>query len=197
MVRCIYCRTPEFQVCPRCKPGHEQRWEKVCTQATYRNTNLELLLSKTPQANHEKIKTIIEWPYGKKGLSIFGTTGLGKTRSVWLMLKRWFDLRITPVVFNSGAFSASVAKSYEEDDWRESVFSKDCLFLDDVDKDEFTPRAQSRLFEIVEHYVSDEKPVIITSNVSGDDFRKKFSNQQGSAILRRFREYGHSIALTQ
>ena len=143
--------------------------------------------------------TICKWVEAartSRGICVFGRAGLGKTRSVWLLVKKWFDHGFTPATFHlasaTSSLSAQISEAFrrgESSEWLEQVESADFIFWDDFDKDQLTGRAEEMAFGLIESFTSSKKPILITTQTTGEQLSEKFKGERGSGILRRIREF--------
>lgn len=197
---CAECGSPSGDK-PTCRfhvELHERRWNALCLADNYRITNLQRLIDEG--VCQHKLKSIMAWDYAPRGLIVYGPTGLGKTRSCWLVVRRWFDLGKSVSMFNSVDFANEVNRRFgdgEGPDWIESIQANDILFLDDLDKAKLTERVETELYGLIEHFTSHSKPLIVTCNSTGDQFMSKFSPQRADAIYRRLKEFCRPVHLTK
>lgn len=191
---CVYCRRPGSTVCRYCSDLHEDIWIRTCPPK-YRTTDPKKLieLTKVPSVSFEKV---LGRKYGPRGMILYGRPGTGKTRSMWMLMRRWHDEGHRIAAFNMASpdatFSLQVAKMFMNHDaceWMERIQSASTLMWDDMDKDKLTERAEETAFAMIEHFTSNNKPVMLTTNASAEEFRMKFTGDRGAAILRRIREF--------
>ena len=136
---------------------------------------------------------------GKKGLIVHGPTRKGKTRMVWLLIKRLLAEGATVSAFTSGEFARKTAEAYSEGgssprEWFKSVTSSDYLFIDDLGKCKLTERVESELFDVVEHVTSRSGKLLVTCNAVGDELASRMSTDRGPAIVSRLREFCESVS---
>lgn len=149
----------------------------------------------------DKLNTILAWKMGPIGLTVKGTTRKGKTRSMWLLVKRLIvedGLRVTALTASQFASaSASAAMENDHGQWKDSMLhDADVLFLDDLGKEKLTERVEADLFDVIETRTSNQKPILITTNYDGQTLiATKFSADRGPAIVSRIREFTTSITL--
>jgi DNA replication protein DnaC len=154
----------------------------------------------------------------RPGLGIIGPTGIGKTRVMYVAIRKYGidnpksrpgrspddptgrHLAWPEVEFlNECDFAEAVSNSFNYEDKEEQSYAKlllsnwreaDVLFLDDVGQAKYTERVQSELYRLIEHRTSNGKPFLWTSNYDAKGLLKKFPDRmRGKAILRRLKEF--------
>ncbi len=169
----------------------EERWQAI--PAIYR----ELFDPKKSRVSRDAIQHCRAWtPDAGLGIGLTGTTGLGKTRLICSVLRRF---RNTHSWIYLPAFEMSnlVANQWNDDDWtamdavRRLNRSKraDILVLDDLGDEKSTEASTTFLKELVEHRMSHKLPILWTSNLHRDVLSAKHG-VQGAAVVRRLLEAG-------
>jgi len=171
--------------------ARECEWSEICPP-TYRETQLSLLPSKDAHTR------VMQWAFGRTGLILHGPTGLGKSRSAWLLLRREFDNGRTVGVLDSAAafryaaaFGQSAAKAER---WFDHLTTREILFLDDVFKARLTDSFEQMLFALVEARTSHLRPIIATTNDTAETLGVRLSEDRGAPLLRRLREFCQSVS---
>jgi DNA replication protein DnaC len=199
--------------CDECKPILEERkrkeeeedlksykayeWSYFCPPI-YLETDLSLL----PK---EQLKAATEWkPKGGKGLLLHGTTGKGKTRVAWEVLRlayfktpRDWYLREKIVALTAAQFSrqsSDHAAGGKSEQWANRLCGAPWLMIDDLGKGRLTERNESDLFDILDQRFAYKRPVIITTNTVGDELQKRLDPDRGAPLIRRLREFCDCIA---
>ena len=176
---------------------HREHWLEIWggKDAGYHKTNPERL------PFIEITKQIMDWhPNLGVGLLVSGPTGSGKSRSVYLLLKRLMEehgilARIEPCI----AFRHRIAAAARKDgDERERLVRQlstaAILYLDDLGQMVNTDSAAEALLEIVERRTMAELPIVATTQFTGQAFIDSFrSKETGQAIARRLGEFCHKI----
>jgi hypothetical protein len=165
------------------------RWNVLC-RAAWKHTD-PARLQQGPLAQ------VLAWRYGPKGLMLMGPTEGGKTRAVWLLLKRLNDRGYYIEAFDSASFGRECTARFrgEQADgvaverWLDNLSDKPhVVFFDDLGKCPFTERVEAELFAVIDRRMANELPIIVTTNMTGDDLIRKASNDRGAPLLRRLRE---------
>lgn len=133
------------------------------------------------------------WRPGKdgRGLLICGDTGRGKTRLMWLGARQWMaDGVVCEVVDDpllnvgySDALGSGHGMDYIGDLLRPKV-----LLWDDFGKGAATPRYREIAYIVIEKRMAARRPMVVTTQLNGDDSCDLFGDRDGSALVRRLRE---------
>lgn len=194
-------------ICPECSERHaeaDQRaaaerspmyrlaaWNRFCP-AIFRDTEP----SKLPSPS--RLQKAMEWQYGARGLVLHGTSGKGKSRIAWELLKREYLAGKSVAVLDS-AFSYEYSSKFaisaaDAARWVESKSAVDLLLLDDVLKAKLTDSVEQALFTIVNTRTERGLPIITTTNDTGETLLSRMSSDRGPAMLRRLREFAVSFS---
>lgn len=134
----------------------------------------------------------------KPFLLLHGTTDRGKTRILAILLLAYFrKTGKTPTTFWAGEVGTKVAAAWRDgraDMLMDSTKNAAFLAFDDLDKNTFTTRVAEFIFAVTDHRMRHGLPMIITTNLLGDDFQEVLPTEYGPPLLRRWREYGIAIA---
>lgn len=167
-----------------------QAWLKLCPPL-YRESDRARL----PQPELERI---LSWQYGPKGLLVLGPTMTGKSRMLWLLLKRLHDEGREIVAYGAGGFGRACIRAWAKGggpDWADRVESVPILFLDDLGVTPMTPRVQAELFAVFENRIAHLKPILATTNCGGDAIAAKLDADRGEPLVRRLREFCEIVTL--
>jgi hypothetical protein len=167
------------------------QWETLCPPI-YRDTDV----AKLPRP--KILADVMAWRYGPKGLVLHGATGLGKSRSAWLLLEREFQAGRRARVMNTTSalkYSAMFTHSCESAlHWVEEMSACRLLFMDDIFKCRMTDSFEQALFAIIETRTSNGLPIIATTNDSGSSLVERMSQDRGGALIRRLREFCDAVS---
>lgn len=161
----------------------------------YHDTELALL--PRPKAS----AAVLAWQPGEKGLLITGVTGAGKTRTVYLLLKRLcMEEGYKPQVWNCIKLRQAIANAARSDDHNERarfiarLMSGKILVLDDLGQMASTPTSEEACLEIIEDATAAGVAIIATTQFSGAKFMEAFKKPEtGQAIVRRLEENTETI----
>lgn len=162
----------------------KDEWTRLCPPS-YRKTEPARLPAK-PLAD------ILAWRYGPRGLLAIGPTDEGKTRSMFLLLRRLLDEGREIRAFDCAAFGHECGRRFMDGtgaDWTDALAQVEVCFFDDLGKVPMTERVESELFAVVERRTANELPILATSNLTGADLVGKASADRGAPLVRRLREF--------
>lgn len=162
-----------------------QHWVRMCPQV-YADTVFDRL----PSPDHSQ--KAMEWPFGEQpngyGLMLWGWPSTGKTRTMWLILKREHFAGKSVVAFGPGEWAYEAERrNYRRAGWISRLNACDILAFDDVDKFRLTHEQEQALFSIVETRTSKKRPIFFTGNVNGEVLTLNF--RLGEPLVRRIREF--------
>lgn len=208
---CIICALPKpvaeahvgsdkfCTVCKHCfSKGLVERYLRMCPPA-FLKTDANLL----PDVAKKYLPDVMGWEYGAKGLLLWGhTSGTGKTRCMWLLVKRLMTMHSIPVVyFDCLGFGHQMERLYREGGdvsaLRDSAVFAPVLWLDDIGKAPVTERASAELYWVIDKRVHDDLPILATTNETGDTLAGRMKPTHGDYAARRLREFSHQIQFDQ
>ena len=176
--------------------GIKRRWSEKCPWE-YRtvdeggNTNLEQMDSRTPSW-----RQVMEWTHGPQGLLLRGETGTCKTRAMWRLCRKLFDQGQRFYATTGPRLEAEIRQAigkFEEVELIDRMANHSILFIDDFGKGATTDVIQSATFAIIDERVSRGRPMLITTNDSGETLAARMSADRGAPMIRRLREHCKSI----
>jgi DNA replication protein DnaC len=146
-----------------------------------------------------QLDRILAWTYQRRGLVIRSkASGMSKTRAAWRLLKKMWDEKRTIAYYTAGAFqrrAQDAAGNYTITAWFEKLIVTDVVFLDDLGKGYWTENTEALWFDLVEQRTANHKPVIVTTNYTGDELIKGSRSEATTYTIRRLRDYCEAIAL--
>lgn len=152
---------------------------------------------------HEKIQENIDWrPEGDKtGLLIHGTTGVGKTRALWEIVRRMWvekaeqDVNMPYLFLTMRKIESMIEQGFDtkkHGTMLDSLIEHPLLVIDDLGKERLTSRMASDLFAIIDERTVNRKTTIISTNFNGTTLLERFENRDketGVALIRRLKDY--------
>jgi DNA replication protein DnaC len=164
-----------------------RRWIETCPKE-YLSIRQELL--PTPS----KLDETLAWSYGPKGIVMHGSTGNGKTRCAWALLRRECVSHGRTVSFLDSMGGLRYASLYSKgadivEEWVHGLIAVDILLLDDVFKNKLTDSFEGVIFTLVDQRIQNQRPTILTSNDTGQTLTTRMTLDRGEPLLRRLREY--------
>lgn len=173
----------------------EEEWAKICPE-NYRSkleggpTSIERLAEIQP-----KMESILSHPYGPQGLILRGSTGTGKTRCMFRLLRSYFVSSPRPkiIAMSSGQFdrqARDAAGNFTLSRWFDRLEECDALFIDDIGKGKWTAATAGHFWEIVDARTKRGRPIFLTTNCNGDTLVESIglSKDVAEPLLRRLRE---------
>lgn len=199
-VPCSVCKTPikvmpfggvSTGICDKCAGQLEaskskeseaelrnRRWQRLIEPfKLYQDTDFELLPCK------ESSKYALRWQFGRTGLELVGPTGTGKTRTMFLIVRRLYGQNRSIRILGPGDF-ASYCIGWDTSRFEHSLKSVDVLVLDDFDKVPLTPIADGKFFGVIESRCAAGLPTLLTCECACHITRWRC----GPALLRRLRD---------
>ena len=168
----------------------KEAWELICPPL-HKQTDIDKL------PNMEASNTALAWKFNERGLLLHGQTGTGKSRTAWLVLKNaHFDGKKILVLNGASAiryaaiFSTSTA---DAEKWIDRHANVDVLFMDDAFKVKLTESYEAALFAVIDSRMENLRPIIATTNDTGETLAGRMSQDRGAAMVRRLRECCDSI----
>lgn len=167
----------------------------------FRDTEIERL--------HPKIQSVLDWkPSGdQSGLLLHGTTGVGKTRGIWEIIRRlWVeearkDKQLPYQFLTMRKLEGMIEKSFDSRDHSgliDQLLSVGILVFDDFGKERLTSRMASDLFAIIDERSTARKTTIISTNFNGSALLERFENRDketGVALIRRLKDYYKTVGI--
>ena len=161
----------------------------------FRDTEVERL--------HPSVQKALDWkPEGDvSGLLLHGTTGIGKTRAIWEIIRRqWVESakrdRQLPYQFlTMRKIEGMIEKGFDDRQHAkmlEGLIELPFLIIDDFGKERLTQRMASDLFAIIDERSTARKPTIISTNYNGTSLLERFDSRDvetGKAMIRRLKDY--------
>lgn len=134
----------------------------------------------------------LEYPRDGKGVLLYGPTRTGKTRTAYILARKWFIQHDwTMVAYNGGSFARAVADEYGSGNasgFHALLNSLPILLLDDIFKTRMTPAVQDALYSAVEDRMAAMKPTILTMNSGTEDVEAAMASDLARPMIERLRE---------
>ena len=126
----------------------------------------------------------------RKGLVLHGLTGTCKTRIMWQLVKRVIEQPegYSWLMLNGFEIATSATPFPKE------AFFCDFLFIDDLGNSPSSTKFVTSLLHLIRRRCNWHRPIIVTTQLTGDAFRQRFfNNPAASAIVRRFRDRTNNL----
>jgi DNA replication protein DnaC len=136
-------------------------------------------------------------------MALHGPTGIGKTRMMWLLLKRLHFAGTQFKAIRSTEFAQNAIQQFSDNPEEKaralselrSLKTVPVLFIDDLGKERATARLETELYELLEERTSRLLPILFTTQLAGQALASMLSRENGEAIVRRLREFCEFIAM--
>jgi IstB-like ATP binding protein len=177
------------------KPTEPSQWEQICP-LEYQRTDTARLAVDLQRRGYETAWTQISlaWQYGSHGLLVAGPTGVGKSRIMWILLRRLLDSEHRNVVwlnavrFRSGLQTA--ARDGATEYFVRRLVRTDVLYWDDLGQTHLTGAASEMLLHVIEQRTASGTPILATTQYSAERMEFQFERpEMGQAIRRRLNEF--------
>lgn len=174
----------------------EEKWQEICPPL-YRDTDPALISCVAARAAND-------WnPKGESGMGFTGETGKGKTRALFLALRKAFELGRGCYAISHNKFSKTVQEAFsgegvERGDAR--AILRKCqnvgvLLMDDLGKPPPTERADAELEEMIEHRAAHKLPILWSANGSSVWLEKRLGPDRGPALVRRLSQFSKPVSI--
>ena len=159
-----------------------ESWKSMCPPI-YQETEIARL--------SKQAQKVIDWEYNSKGLMIAGDTGKGKTRAAFLLMHKIHMQGMSVEIFHGNSFAHQCAINFGEmngEKWIAEISRRKVVFFDDLGKFKLTERVEAELFGLIEIRMAHKRPIIATTNLTGDALKGKMTSDRGEPLVRRLRE---------
>lgn len=161
-------------------------WKRICPPI-YQTTDVDQL----PRRDlHDQV---VGWQVSRQGLLLMGASGLGKSRSMYILLRRLLHEQRWVEVYNAVAFEQECSEhALSVGDWKQWIHLRSyvpILMIDDFGKGKLTERVEEGMFTIVERRSSRGLPLLMTTNHSKGSLQAIMTPHRGPALVRRLGEF--------
>lgn len=174
--------------------GREDKWNAVCPPL-YRDTDLS-----HTGLSRAAVDCVRRWDM-KRGIGLIGESGRGKTRVLFVALRRAHEAGKFVRVVSHNRFSKIVIEAFSGDGRAESgkelmwLRKTDYLMIDDLGKAPSTERADAEMEELIEYRVSNDLPILWSANAAGGWLENRFGPDRGPALVRRLAQFCECITV--
>lgn len=140
----------------------------------------------------QNLQKVLGWKYGPKGIVVLGESGKGKTRAMYLLIRRLLNEGKTVRVFDSVDFEMECSDRFYHGTgkaWVKALTDYDVILFDDLGKFRLTDRVESVLFGLWEKRIAFLKPILATTNDTGETLEDRMSENRGAPFVRRIKEF--------
>jgi hypothetical protein len=173
----------------------QSQWERICP-VEYQRTEIDRLEDDLRRHGYDVgwLKLVLHWQYGSKGLLVGGFTGVGKSRAMWILLRRLLDeerrsvVWLNAVKFRTGLQTA--ARDGATDYFVRRLVRVNVLYWDDFGQTHLTGAASEMLLHVIDERTVSARPILATTQYSGERMEAQFERpEMGQAIRRRLNEF--------
>lgn len=173
----------------------EKEWAQICP-IEFRlqsESNGETDLTRL-QAEAPLLDKLLAWADSdrKRGLLLRGPTGTSKTRAMWRLLRILWEQGVYFRVVTSTLLEAECQKARDEgslESWIRCLKRVPVLFWDDLGKMRFFPSTEAVVFDVLDGRMNEHRPVLITTEDTGETLAARLSGHVAEAFIRRLRDY--------
>lgn len=169
----------------RRRKAREARWAEICPPLFAAQFDWSKLPSTTKR---DGVQEVLDWKFGPRGLFVVGDTGLAKTTTVYAMLREQFIQGRSVKVYDGIQFAVECSVAFREsgqtEAWLKAALEPDIFVIDDLAK-RFTEATQQGFFAVLDRRTTHLRPLIITSNCSGETLEGMVKDRQLAGPMRR------------
>lgn len=119
-----------------------------------------------------------------RGLLLLGPTGTGKTFYACCIANALLDAGYSVCVTNFVQIAAELQGTFDKGRVHAALLKPDLLVLDDLAAERDTSFMNEIVFQVVDGRCSAKKPLVVTSNISAQEFFKPDSIERGRVFSR-------------
>lgn len=192
---------PWYPLCPECLKIEEENAETPLPSGI---SKLEkefhamcppaMLETDASRLNQTALHKVLDHKMNGRGLILVGKTGMGKTRSMWLMVRELMVNRGRHVsVHEATELKEILSQAYSRVNQHkyliDGVCKADVLCIDDLGKEKPSDAWEQDLFTILDRRYTHKRPTIITTNFIGDSFINRYNDvKRMETVVRRMRD---------
>jgi DNA replication protein DnaC len=159
-----------------------RHWKSLCP-SRFQDTEF----SKLPHPD-KSTKAMVHTFKDGLGLNLWGKPDTGKTRTMFLILKKLHAKGLSLAVYTANDLAAEIERrGFSRNIWAHNVSRRDILAIDDMDKLHLTKPQEATFFGLLDKRMSHCRPCVFTHNSSAEELEYKFRN--GAALVRRIRQF--------
>lgn len=159
-------------------------WSEICPPAYFGFDPVAL-----PEAGARVMAEVFEWRESQRGVGLIGPSRAGKTFILHELMRRWYEQgrSVHMPTATSFAYACGSPEQSERRTMIDRCIGVDLLFIDDLGKMKITDRVESDFYQVLEERRRAKRPVFATVNSTGDELRKKMSDDGGEPIINRLK----------
>lgn len=187
-VRLWDCEIP-VTVCERCGPivtehySCDRKQDEIVTQNPWWDEECppnyrELITGKRwpDHCDRRAIERVQAWTASEpKGLVLLGSSGAGKTLSLWAKARELERAGVKPVFLSAVEFARKLATAARDLDRAEWLMQARVLIIDDLGKEKLTAAVAPLIWEVLDARHNHRRPTLISTRFRGREFVSRFS----------------------
>lgn len=143
---------------------------------------------------------VMNWKVGPTGLLLRGSTGEGKTRCMWELVRKLHFAGVETVCMTEMDLALEVNRQFGSHAWPKwvtKVTTANVLFVDNLGAAKLTDRVAEQMLHVFDTRIINERPILATTQLSGSEMADRFRSirndgalaEIGLALVRRLREF--------
>lgn len=187
-IRLWDCEIP-VTVCERCGPlvtehySCDRKRDEIVTQNPWWDEECppnyrELITGKRwpEHCDRRAIERVQSWTASEpKGLVLLGSSGAGKTLSLWAKARELERAGVKPVFLSAVEFARKLATAARDLDRAEWLMQARVLIIDDLGKEKLTAAVAPLIWEVLDARHNHRRPTLISTRFRGKEFVSRFS----------------------
>jgi hypothetical protein len=144
-------------------------------------------------AKRENLAKLTDWKFGERGLLVSGDNGHCKTRFMWKLMQREWNLGrtmngLTHIGFRQRVTALAASDQAQMLAYVAALAKTQVLFLDDLGKGRATPASEEAFFELLNVRLVKRLPTLFTTDMTVERIEAGFSDDYNRGIMRRILE---------
>jgi hypothetical protein len=171
---------PAYYACTGVAAIQAEQWQKICPPE-FRSPWDD------KKGNAGLLKKVLSYDHKQgKGLLIHGTSGAGKTRAAWQLVRQ---------IMEQGTAVTFVESIDLPDENARDMIHFPVLVIDDLGNDKMQATKEALVLKILRSRFQWRRPTIITTQFNGTKLAERFSDgNTAQAVIRRLREFCDGVA---
>lgn len=169
------------------------RWEYSCPPDLKQTDFQDPRLAGSAQ----RCREVLSWEYQRRGILATGASGVGKTRSMWALMRRLAEESREIRYFTAAEWFATLQAqvTYGRDEslaWIRALACVPVVFIDDLGQEAIQANrqdwAQGWLFQFLDRRLGNALPLFVTTNLTAKEIAGQNAETRGNPLVRRLIE---------
>jgi DNA replication protein DnaC len=179
--------------------SRQKHYETICPPL-YKQT----VSAKLPALAQKTLSKLLTWQYNPRGIILNGPTRQGKTRLIWLLMRKLIlDQGVSVSYYDGIEWQLAVTKAFYEPNntraWLNRICETPIVFIDDIFKGSLSETQERALFALFERRSQNLLPIFATMNATSKTIRARMTpNGQADVadpLFHRMAEFCELITL--